>query len=192
MSGKICIIIGKTLSGKSTIVDILEKDHNMERVVSFTTRPIRENEKNGKDYHFINNALALTIITMGKGIAVRTYIPHSDFGPYPWYYGIEKSEITKKENPVVITDVQGLLDLQKEFGKDNITSFYIDIDEKEQEERMKTRKTTSEKEQRRRILADLKDFENAEELVDLTIKTSKKTKPSTIAKKISSTIKGIK
>lgn len=192
MNEKICVIMGKTLSGKTSVLKILEDENEMNKVVSFTTRPIREGEKEGKDYNFINNAQVLAIIATGMGVAIRTYIPHIDFGPYPWYYGIAKSEINKTEKPIVITDVQGLKDLIEEFGKDRIVSFYLDIDKETQLERMKFRESTLNEEQERRIIADEKDFKDAKSLADFVLKVGKSTKNETISKKILSKMKEVK
>ena len=50
----ICIL-GKTCSGKTTIVDELVKNYGFKKITTYTTRPMREGEINHKDYHFINN-----------------------------------------------------------------------------------------------------------------------------------------
>ena len=54
--GKIFCIMGKSSSGKDTIFKLLveENTHNLKEVVSYTTRPIRNNETHGVEYFFIN------------------------------------------------------------------------------------------------------------------------------------------
>ena len=49
-------IVGKAGSGKNTIVDQLVKTYpdKFHRVISHTTRPRRENEKNNQDYIFVS------------------------------------------------------------------------------------------------------------------------------------------
>lgn len=49
---KSLIITGKTNSGKSTIAKELEK-RGLTRIIPYTTRPLRRNEKDDSGYHFI-------------------------------------------------------------------------------------------------------------------------------------------
>lgn len=51
----IIVLIGASGSGKSTIENILSTKYGYERIISYTTRRPRNNEKNGEDYFFINN-----------------------------------------------------------------------------------------------------------------------------------------
>lgn len=55
MSYKILAIIGEAGSGKDTVMQkVLEKNHNLHEIISFTTRPPREGEVDGVNYHFID------------------------------------------------------------------------------------------------------------------------------------------
>ena len=52
---KVIALIGKAGSGKDTIARALvEQNENMKFVVSYTTRPPREKEINGVNYHFVS------------------------------------------------------------------------------------------------------------------------------------------
>ena len=48
-------IVGNTLSGKSTLVRDLVTSTGIKQVVTYTTRPMREGERDGIDYHFISS-----------------------------------------------------------------------------------------------------------------------------------------
>ena len=51
----IYVFMGKSSVGKDHIVKkVLENNKNMQLAVSHTTRPIRNGEKNGVEYHFIS------------------------------------------------------------------------------------------------------------------------------------------
>ena len=52
--GKIFYIMGKSSSGKDSIYRMLEEDQELglKRLVIYTTRPIRDGEKNGREYFF--------------------------------------------------------------------------------------------------------------------------------------------
>ena len=52
---KIFCIIGETGSGKDTLIKEMSKKFNIPQVVSYTTRPKRENEENGREHYFISN-----------------------------------------------------------------------------------------------------------------------------------------
>lgn len=55
--GKIFYVMGKSSSGKDTIFRELMKDETLglQEIVLYTTRPIRAGEKDGVDYHFVDD-----------------------------------------------------------------------------------------------------------------------------------------
>lgn len=179
---KINILLGKTLSGKSTVCNILAEKYNIERVISFTTRPMRPGEVHKVDYLFYDSDAVLLLLIYGRIVALRSYQPHIDYGPYPWYYGFVKSDILSESKPFLITDFKGLKDMEREFGKENINSIYLDVSSEVQHERLKRRKEESHNEQIRRIADDNKAFDGIVNHVDHVI--SANLKPETIAKRI--------
>ena len=48
------ILIGKTASGKDTILNQLVKKHGYKKIVTYTSRPMRKGEKQDVTYHFIS------------------------------------------------------------------------------------------------------------------------------------------
>jgi len=48
------IIVGRSASGKDTVADKMSKIPGNERIIGYTTRNKRDNEANGKEYHFIS------------------------------------------------------------------------------------------------------------------------------------------
>ena len=54
--GHIFYVMGKSASGKDTIYKILrERMPQIRTVVPYTTRPIREGEQDGVEYHFVDD-----------------------------------------------------------------------------------------------------------------------------------------
>ena len=53
--GKIFYIMGKSSSGKDTIYSRLLQDEAMQlkKIILYTTRPMREGEQDGREYHFV-------------------------------------------------------------------------------------------------------------------------------------------
>lgn len=50
----IVILVGESASGKTTLAKMLEGKAGFKRVITYTTRPMREGEQNGVDYNFID------------------------------------------------------------------------------------------------------------------------------------------
>ena len=53
---KIYFVLGKSCSGKDTIFRYLKENTelNLKTVVGYTTRPMRKNEKDGREYFFVS------------------------------------------------------------------------------------------------------------------------------------------
>ena len=59
------ILVGKAASGKDHLRKTLES-RNFKYAISYTTRPPREGEVDGRDYFFINRAKAYEMIQSGE------------------------------------------------------------------------------------------------------------------------------
>ena len=73
--GKIYCVMGKSSSGKDTIYSRLmsQKDFNLKKIIPYTTRPIREGEVDGENYHFCTEDQLKKLETAGKIIELRAY-----------------------------------------------------------------------------------------------------------------------
>ena len=49
------VLLGKTASGKDTILNELVKKYNYRKMITYTTRPMRKGEIQDKTYHFISD-----------------------------------------------------------------------------------------------------------------------------------------
>lgn len=73
--GKIFCIMGKSATGKDTIYKSLLQNSELKlnRIVSYTTRPIREGEEDGIEYHFTDVEIMHQLEEQGKIIECRAY-----------------------------------------------------------------------------------------------------------------------
>ncbi len=66
--GKIFFFILKSSSGKDTIYKELLKDETLKlkNITLYTTRPIRANEEDGVQYHFVDDSAVVEFEQRGK------------------------------------------------------------------------------------------------------------------------------
>ena len=71
---KIFYLMGKSASGKDTIYkNVNEQMPELKTIVIYTTRPIREGELNGREYHFVDDDKLKELQEAGKVIELREY-----------------------------------------------------------------------------------------------------------------------
>ena len=94
----ITVIVGKTASGKTTVLNELVKK-GYERIITYTTRPPRKGEKQKKTYNFISEEEFLKKIQDGF-FAEYEYF---DTAEGRWYYGSATNDYT--DGKIVISIV---------------------------------------------------------------------------------------
>lgn len=114
----IIVLLGASGSGKSTIENILSKDYGYEKIISYTTRPQRSGEINGKDYHFIDNCKFQDALRKGLFAEYDEYSQER-------FYGTLKSDY-QKGNKVVVLTPNGLRQLKRSCDNEDIYSILID------------------------------------------------------------------
>lgn len=112
------VLCGESASGKTTLLNAIVKDNpTYRKVVTYTTRPMRDGEVNGIDYHFISTK------KFDKYIKQNFFVEHTQHNG--WYYGTAKEDCANA-NAVLILTPSGLRSLKRD-GYD-ITSIYLYVD----------------------------------------------------------------
>lgn len=175
------VILGESASGKSTVEKILSDTYKFKRIISYTTRPIREGEKNGVDYHFVTTDIFKQL--MNDNFFAET-------GEYRgWYYGTAKEDYT--DDKVCVVTPSGLRQL-KNNSELNIVSFYIKIDRRDRLIKLLKRGDEIE-ECYRRSLSDVGQFDGIEKEIDfIIINDDYKLSPNDIAMMIYKKVEGVK
>lgn len=162
--GKLYCLLGKSASGKSTVERLLEKK-GLKRIISTTTRPIREGEKEGVDYHYISKDEFKALTNKGCLLENTEY--------RQWHYCIDKNfnQIDlQKHDYVCVIEPHGYQQLIQNLGKENIVGIYIYVDDKERLLRSLHREIQPDcKEICRRFLSDIDLFDKIEDKVDYCI-----------------------
>jgi guanylate kinase len=153
----ITILCGKSASGKDTLLKELVKD-GFEPIVSYTSRPMREGEKDGREYHFTDRETFEQMIKDDKLIEYRTYDTLVGNVPDTWYYGMAKQEFDKGKDYVVVLDLDGAENFIGYAGKENCLVCYINAYDSNRTARAMQRGSFDETEWKRRMKADDADF----------------------------------
>lgn len=172
----ILVLVGKSSSGKDTLMKELVKSNYFHGVISTTSRPIREYETADVNYYFTSVDEFISKVKNNKFIEYRTYNTKLNDVDEIWYYGTEKSSINTAKDSVLVLDVQGLKDIKKYFPDETIIGIYLHCPLNLRTERAKNRGSFCEIEWNRRIQTDKVDFENVYEEVDYVLNGTKSVK----------------
>ena len=160
--GSIYCIMGKSSSGKDTIFKLLlaREDLQLNRIVSYTTRPIRSNEKPGEEYNYVSIEEKDKLLNDGKVIEIRKY----DTVHGPWFYfTVDDGKIDLENNDyLVIGTVESFTKIRDYYGDDVVLPIYIEVDDglrlSRALERERQQASPKYEEMCRRFLADQQDF----------------------------------
>lgn len=160
--GKIYCLMGKSASGKDTVYRHLLSDEalGLKKIVPYTTRPIRANEKDGVQYYFTDAAGLDKLTKEGKVIESRAY--NTVHGVWH-YFTVNDHQINLASNDyMIIGTPEAFVKLKDYFGKDVVVPIYIELDDGVRLSRALDRERKQEEpkyeEMCRRFLADQEDF----------------------------------
>lgn len=158
---KIYYLMGKSASGKDTIFKRLrKKNKGLKTVVLYTTRPMREKEIEGVEYHFLTDAQMDQFVKEEKVIELRAY--HTMHGI--WRYAtIDDGQIDlSRDSYLMMGTLESYESLRGYYGEDSLVPLYIEVPDGIRLRRALQREERQEKpkyqELCRRFLADAEDF----------------------------------
>lgn len=158
---KLFTIMGKASTGKDTLTKMLHEKMELPIALSFTTRPMRNGEKQGVEYDFITEKDFWDM--NGCGLLAE-YTSYNVAGGDTWYYGLTKEELEKSDYVLVIVNPDGQRQIKDTYGE-RVVSIAIDAPADVRIKRYLDRDTVTEvkaEECCRRFLADNKDFKGVE------------------------------
>lgn len=125
----IIALMGKAGSGKDTIMRALLKQPAFKDavpIISCTTRPIRENEKDGIDYHFLTKEQFTNKILSGEMLEATVF--------NDWCYGTSLDNLTSDKVNIGVFNPEGVGLLR---GRSNINLKLIYIEAKDKDRLMR-------------------------------------------------------
>lgn len=158
----IYLIMGKSATGKDTVLQSLlkKKELQLNRIIQYTTRPIKDGELDGREYYFVNKEKMHELEASGHILECRKY--DTIYGD--WYYFTTDETLDPDKNYVLIGTLPVLDSLRSRFN--NVRAVYLYLDDGERLQRALDRENASENpryaEMCRRFLNDEKDFSQEE------------------------------
>lgn len=161
MSYLFCLM-GKSSSGKDTVYRRLLEDPQLglQRLVTGTTRPIREGERDGEEYYFYTTEQFEKMLSDGKIIEYRSY--DTVHGIWNYFTAADEKLDMAHSDYLTINTLEAYVKLRDHFGADCLVPLYLEVDDGLRLERALERERAQAqpryKEMCRRFLADEEDF----------------------------------
>ena len=127
--GKLFCVMGKSASGKDTIFKRLAADASLglRTVVPYTTRPIREGEHEGVEYHFTDEAGYQAWKAAGKIIEARAY--HTVHGLWRYFTADDGQICPDQGNFIVIGTLEAYRQMLNFFGPEVMVPVYVEVED---------------------------------------------------------------
>ena len=159
--GKIYYIMGKSSSGKDTLFRKIKQELPMLQTVTlYTTRPKREGEREGVEYHFVTDEQMHIFERQGKVVELRTY--NTVHGAWK-YATIDDGQMNLDDSDyLIIGTLESYSKMKSYYGEEYLVPIYIEVEDGERLSRALQRERQQEQpkydELCRRFLADQNDF----------------------------------
>lgn len=160
--GKIVCLMGRSSSGKDTIFKKLleQRDVPLQKIVPYTTRPIRDGEQNGVEYHFTDEVGYQELLRAGSIIESRAY--NTCYGVWRYFTVADENIDLSTRSYVLIGTLEAYAHICKFYGKEQVLPVMIELDDGVRLQRALDREKAQDnpkyEEMCRRFLADAEDF----------------------------------
>ncbi len=170
------ILVGKSGSGKDTMKELM-LEMGFRPLLSETTRPMREGEQEGREYHFITPGQFRMDMNNGRLIEWRSYKTYVGGKEDTWYYGTPKTDVSDGSY-IAIKDIEGAQLLRDYYESCGVPVFIagMQVDDAVREERAKARGSFDQTEWDRRKQTDDAKFQNMEEICNVVFDTTDTTR----------------
>lgn len=111
MKQKIIAIVGQAGAGKDTVANFLSIALNIPLLCSFTTRPMRDGEVNGREHFFVKECKT----------PKEDMLAYTEYGGYE--YWTELSQI--KDTAIYVIDEKGIMDICERFPDIELVNIYV-------------------------------------------------------------------
>ena len=154
--------MGKSASGKDKIYSRIAENEELglKKLILYTTRPIRNGERNGREYYFVDNDKLKEMRRSGCLIEAREY--HTIHGIWTYFTADDGQVNLQKYDYLGIGTLESYTKLKKYYGEQDVCPVYIQVEDGERLTRALNREKEQEtpryEEMCRRFLADQSDF----------------------------------
>ncbi len=169
---KIYYLMGKSATGKDTVFkELLSQRPELKTIVMYTTRPIRDGERDGVEYYFTDQKKLEELSLAGKVIELRTY--ETVHGPWSYFTADDgQFDLESGQKYLMIGTLDSYEKMCRYFGNEVMVPLYLELPDGERLmralKREERQKEPCYREVCRRYLADEKDF-SEEHLSELGI-----------------------
>lgn len=161
---RIIYLMGKSSVGKGTIYKILKEKLDVAPYILYTTRPIRDGEKDEIDYNFLDEESMRNYINEIPSNVIEYRVYNTVYGP--WTYATILDKQFKSDKDLLMEGTLISYNSIKEYFKNNnkikLIPIYIELEDGIRLQRALNREQQQEnpkyEELCRRFLADNKDF----------------------------------
>ena len=154
--------MGKSSTGKDTVFKKIcaSKSLELRNIVPYTTRPIREGEKEGVEYHFVSAGDFESLSEAGKVIESRCY--ETCHGPWIYFTVDDENTDLDHYDYITIGTLESFVKVRDHYGPDKVVPVLIELDDgirlTRALEREKRQEHPKYEEMCRRFLADSEDY----------------------------------